>query len=195
MNIRFRIPMMAGADFVSESMCQCMQIIESYNGSDTDVFMTELFPALWELDNILKEYALGNEVRKIFFNAISVMDKSVMHRRMRAKPLGYPGDYLLIDWIYTHKTARSRIGRVWDLLFHEYPGVQAVINRKQYLTELINSFLAERMGPVSIMDMGCGSGRDLYEALEGLSVPGQELSSLVPLIHCVDHEPNALSWS
>ncbi len=182
-----------GPDLVLKSMCQCMEIIEAYCGSDTDVFMTELFSVLGELDNILKEYVLGNEVRKIFFNAISVMDKSVMHRHMRAKPLGYSGDYLLIDWIYTRKTAGSRTGRAWDLLFHEYPGVQAVINRKQYLSETFNSLLAERMDPVSILDVGCGSGRDLHEALEGLSTPDQELSSLVPFIHCVDHEPTAIS--
>ena len=195
MDIRLRRSMMTGADLVLKSMCRCMEIIESYNGSDTDVFMIECFSALEELNNLLKEYSLGDDARKVFFNAISVLDKSVMHRRMRAKPLGYSGDYLLIDWIYTRKTAKSRIGHAWDRVFHEYPGVQAVINRKRYLAETIDSFLVERTAPGSILDVGCGSGRDLYEALEGLSMPYRELPSRVSLIHYVDHEPNALSYA
>lgn len=38
--MQLRRPMMTGTDLVLQSMRQCIEIIESYDGGDTDMFMT-----------------------------------------------------------------------------------------------------------------------------------------------------------
>lgn len=64
------------------------------------------------------------------------MDKGTMSYRCRVKPLGYAGDYLILDWIYTKKISTDHIGKLWDELYLRFPASQAVQNRKDYFCNI-----------------------------------------------------------
>jgi SAM-dependent methyltransferase len=171
-------------------------LIESFDGSEPASFMDECFASLHEFSQMLSGHAWQQDARDLFFRSTPVLDRSLIHRRMRHKPLGYAGDYLLIDWMYTCKTAKDRLGRVWDTLAHQYPGVQAVRNRKQYFADLLRHCVAERNpAPLSLLNLGCGSARDLRDALIALDPSSDVIRERVVQVHCVDHELLAIRYA
>ncbi len=117
-------------------------------------------------------------------------DKSNIAYRSRNKPLGYAGDYLVIDWIYTNKTATDYEGKLWDELFIRVPATQAVKNRKDYLCNLLSKLAGEKTNGLSVLNIACGPCRDLAEAIElaGLKAAGSHL-------HCVDVEKKAIAYA
>lgn len=124
-----------------------------------------------------------------FFEICSRLEPSIMHRRARQKPLGYPGDYLIIDWIYTHKTAESGIGKFYDELFHSYKAAQSVLNRKEYFIKKCSELVQSKDDPIDILSLGCGSCRDIVETYEVLN-DGEYLH-----FDCIDHEAEAIEYA
>ncbi|HDQ44328.1 MAG TPA: class I SAM-dependent methyltransferase [bacterium] len=125
----------------------------------------------------------------LFFESCGPIDASFLHRRTRKKPLGYAGDFLLIDWIYTHKTADSGVGRLFDEMFHTYEAARAVRNRKKYFIEKCRELAEGGKKHVNILDLGCGSCRDVVEAYT-LCNNGTRYH-----FHCIDHEPQAIEYA
>ena len=75
-------------------------------------------------------------VRKLLFNSLAVLDRSPLHRRMRAKPFGYTDDYLLIDWIYAGRIGNDSVGRHWDAFFRRYPGAHTGVRTRELMRSL-----------------------------------------------------------
>lgn len=118
------------------------------------------------------------------------LDKGTMASRSRNKPLGYAGDYLIIDWIYTNKTATDHEGKLWDELYLRFPATQAVKNRKDYFCNLFSKLTGGKPAGISVLDLACGSCRDLADAIAqaGSSVAGS-------YFHCVDVEKKAITYA
>ena len=102
------------------------------------------------------------------------------------KPHGYPGDFELIDRIYTRLRLEPEAER-WDTFFYEHPGAQAVRNRKEYFKQVLRQAVAIRPG-LDVLDVACGPCRDVYEWFE--EHPDARLS-----LRCLDQEPEAIHYA
>lgn len=78
------------------------------------------------------------------------------------KPYGYPGDFLLLDKIYTgHKTKNPKF-RIWDDYFQAQAAPQAVRNRKEYFKDVVSAKCSDNPD-LKMLNVVSGPGRELYE--------------------------------
>ena len=55
--------------------------------------------------------------------------------RSYVKPFGYPGDFYLIDHIYSNHVNGDKKYRNWDIYYQNQEGTMAVRNRKDYFLD------------------------------------------------------------
>lgn len=118
------------------------------------------------------------------------MSNSLIHQRGRLKPLGYAGDYLIIDWIYTHKADSPGLGAYWDGFFHRQAAPIGVRNRKDYFVNLFGTLCKERGRGISVLNLGSGPCRDVAEAISGAAEVAQG-----SCFHCVDIDKLAIDYA
>jgi extracellular factor (EF) 3-hydroxypalmitic acid methyl ester biosynthesis protein len=108
------------------------------------------------------------------------------------KPYGYPGDFKIIDDIYTNRPSTTGYERLFDNYFLMLPISIAVRNRKEDFKKLILDFIHSnhKQGPIRIMNLACGSCREIYEML--INNPEIVRQSV---FDCYDSEPKALEFS
>lgn len=82
-------------------------------------------------------------------------------RRALDKPLGYAGDYEMMNMLYRDPAeGESLFGKAWNICFAEEPAAVANRNRIAYLGALIRRTIADRAdGRVRIASLGCGPAR------------------------------------
>lgn len=103
------------------------------------------------------------------------------------KPLGYAGDFLMIDKIYTlHKSPIEKY-RIWDEYFHRQSAPKAVRNRKEYFKKIIKSKFDEKK-TLKIMNVASGPARDLFE----LSEENKDLNLEVV---CIEMDEKAINFA
>lgn len=102
------------------------------------------------------------------------------------KPHGYPGDFELIDRIYTRLRLAPEAER-WDTFIYEHPGAQALRNRKDYFKQVLTRALSNRTR-LDLLNVACGPCRDVLEWFEEHST--DEVS-----IHCLDQDPVAIEYA
>jgi extracellular factor (EF) 3-hydroxypalmitic acid methyl ester biosynthesis protein len=117
------------------------------------------------------------------------LNKSLLQRQARTKPMGYPGDHLIIDWIYGRKADSPGRGLQWDRFFQRQPAAQAVRNRKDYFCAVFESLHGQRRG-LSVLDIACGPCRDVADALSKIDDDTGET-----FLHCVDSDPQAIAYA
>ncbi len=105
--------------------------------------------------------------------------------RCYAKPRGYAGDFLTIDWIYRNEAKGSgRLGILLDRCFLDMAAAQAVRNRRVLLAELIGNAIAiaESAGRTArITSMACGPAAEIFDSFGTLSKPGQMHATLLDI--------------
>jgi len=79
------------------------------------------------------------------------------------KPNGYPGDFLIIDSLYTFNSIRDNNHIKWDKLCLNAKGVVALRNRKAYFINLLLSKLKSYPNGISVLNVASGPCRDLKE--------------------------------
>lgn len=120
----------------------------------------------------------------------AAQDLGLMQYHSRFKPLGYPGDHLVIDWIYQRKVdARTREGELWDRFYHRQPASQAVRNRKAFFNNLFRSICDNYPYGFRMLNLASGPCRDLAEALCHVPVDAKTVK-----IHCVDADYRAVDY-
>jgi len=83
--------------------------------------------------------------------------ESIVFRRTLEKPLGYPGDHLLLDTMFRNKVDAKGIGYHFDRYFLSYPGTEGVRQRSYWVVDRLESLLSERnMRHLTLLDLGCG---------------------------------------
>lgn len=83
------------------------------------------------------------------------------------KPFGYAGDFKIIDDIYQNNPRTTGFDRLWDNWFQLLAAPKAVRERKRDFKKLILDFIKERRNKnIHIMDLACGSAREIKELLE-----------------------------
>lgn len=163
-----------------------LSTIESW---DLPTFKDELYRKVDHFAQIIEKAPNKEELKDRFFQICDKFASGPLHRRAREKPLGYAGDFLIIDWIYTQKTASSGKGKFFDLLFQSYEAAQAVRNRKQYFINKCAELAHQKNSRIDILNLGCGPCRDILETVQ-TSKNGSHLH-----FHCIDNEPKAIEYA
>ncbi len=91
--------------------------------------------------------------------------------RLYAKPRGYAGDFLSIDWMYDDEPGGSgRLGPFLDRCFMDEKAAQAVRNRRGLLCRAILEHVERHPDrPVHITTMACGPAREVFDVFEQLT--------------------------
>lgn len=111
-----------------------------------------------------------------------------MHGYVYRKPLGYAGDFRLIDMIYTgHRTDHQAYER-WDRYFHYQAATDAVRNRKDFFKQQLLHKLSGRKAPLHLLNVASGPARDLYE-LYAMIDPDMLVTT------CVDIDADAIAFA
>lgn len=126
-----------------------------------------------------------NETKKIFSEEYLM---ETIHGYGYRKPLGYAGDFLMIDKIYTnYKTENPRFTK-WDEYFHYCEATQAVRNRKEFFKKQMLEKLAGSKETLSLLDVASGPARDLMELY-------QRIDSKTLKTTCVDMDAQAIEYA
>ena len=115
------------------------------------------------------------------------LDESI-HGYAYRKPLGYAGDYALIDKIYTYEKSGNPLYRTWDNYFHHNEATEAVRNRKAYFKKQLNQKLEGKKDTLNLLNVASGPARDLYELYQGIDA--KKLKST-----CVDIDQRAIDFA
>lgn len=152
-------------------------------------------------DEILKK---GDELERIVGNSIILREikrrfrlmvggfayQSVIVKRANDKPLGYPGDYELLEAIYNNQGVSEKIGHYFDKSFLSNKYAVAVRNRKEKMKIILKEFITSSSSTgVRILNLACGSCREIKELLSSLDVHKKRI-----IFECVDQDGDALEF-
>ncbi|HVU05708.1 MAG TPA: hypothetical protein VHE30_28360 [Polyangiaceae bacterium] len=91
-------------------------------------------------------------------------------RRAYEKPLGYPGDFELMNGLYgNHFSGSSLFAKAVNMAFVSVPAARAVVERKNLVRARLDALLdsaAERGRSVRILSIAAGPAQEVYELLE-----------------------------
>ncbi len=104
------------------------------------------------------------------------------------KPLGYAGDYQIIEKIYNYHTSSNPHLTKWDEFFHTQKAPKAVRNRLSFFLDQLWKTTMETPSTCHILNLASGPGRDMYEALKVLGTSKLE-------IDCVDQDAHAINYA
>lgn len=111
--------------------------------------------------------------------------RETIHGYGYRKPMGYAGDYLLIDKIYTfHKTSNPKFSK-WDKYFHHNEATEAVRNRKAYFKKQMLQKLKANKNKLDLLNVASGPARDLHELYQ--KIDGNQLKTT-----CIDSDARAI---
>jgi hypothetical protein len=111
-----------------------------------------------------------------------------MHRRAYEKPLGYAGDYRLMELYFAQDIGDGLFGRFLYTVTKQYTLVRAVIGREQLMRRAVHEAVRRPgMGPVRILALAAGPAIELRRFIQEASL----LSRPVELI-LLDQDRGAL---
>jgi extracellular factor (EF) 3-hydroxypalmitic acid methyl ester biosynthesis protein len=118
----------------------------------------------------------------------SVLNENTLIGHGFVKPYGYPGDFTLIDKIYSFDVNQDAQYKNWDLFFQNQPGANAVRNRKDFFIEYC-ARLAARKENAKVLILGSGPASDVYEFMTDYS-GGNNIN-----IDLIDFDQSAIDFS
>ena len=119
--------------------------------------------ACWGPQNRLPSSHLWNRLR-------DWLEIGSLQTHARTKPLGYPGDFRLLDRICRVDVAGEGLARAWDRYFQAQAAPQAVRNRCRWIADRVTAIVRARPdSAVQVLSVGCGPGWDLRWGLERLA--------------------------
>jgi len=108
------------------------------------------------------------------------------------KPLGYAGDFKIIDDIYQNRPCTTGFDRLWDNWFQQLAAPKAVRERKEDFKKIILDFVKKRGDKnIRIMNLASGSAREIKELLE---TDTEYLFSKV-IFDCYDSDTRTLDYA
>lgn len=113
----------------------------------------------------------------------SYLMQSALYWRANAKPLGYAGDFEMMNIIYRNEfEGDTAFARVINKIDCEGPASKAVRNRRGYLKNKLGSCLQEKQkgDTAKIISVACGPTLEIYDILQ--SIEGQALPCNVEFI-------------
>ena len=104
------------------------------------------------------------------------------------KPMGYAGDFMMIDKIYTYHKTEHPVYRNWDKYFHSNIATKAVRNRKAYFKNQLTEKLEGVRETVNLLNVASGPARDLFELYQ--LIDPEQLKAT-----CVDIDARAIDYA
>jgi extracellular factor (EF) 3-hydroxypalmitic acid methyl ester biosynthesis protein len=103
--------------------------------------------------------------------------------RYYAKPRGYAGDFLTIEWIYQNQPqGTGRLGPLMDRCFLNVLAAQAVRNRRGLLVEHIQDARKRAEGRTAqITSLACGPAAEIFDVFGTLEEPTQLRATLIDI--------------
>ena len=151
-------------------------------------------PHVGEYDQL--DYLVSQISHRISLNDFRTEDLSSLKQRcgflddvesimghIRLKPHGYPGDYSIIDRIYTHAASANNLK--WDLYSLANSAAVAVRNRKEYFKTRATHKL---QGGGKFLNVASGPARDLFE-FYGTTRQGTTYTT------CVEMDADAVAYA
>jgi extracellular factor (EF) 3-hydroxypalmitic acid methyl ester biosynthesis protein len=87
-------------------------------------------------------------------------------KRAVAKPLGYAGDYEMMDMLYRdHAEGPSLFGKALNMYAAQEAVARAAINRVDLLADLVRDLAAASPDRLRVASVGCGSAREIETTL------------------------------
>lgn len=115
--------------------------------------------------------------------------ESPFMRRAYTKPLGYAGDYEMMNMLYRdHAEGDSLFGKALNIYATQESAAQANVNRLEYLGTRIRAAIEAR-GHVRLASIGCGPARELALLLEQQPELGRHLD-----VALIDQEERVLVY-
>jgi extracellular factor (EF) 3-hydroxypalmitic acid methyl ester biosynthesis protein len=121
-----------------------------------------------------------------------LMQSPWMHRA-RYKPLGYPGDFELMNGLYgNHFSGATLFARAVNLAFVSTPAAEAVRTRKDMMKRELGKALdrAKEGRPVRILSIAAGPAQEVYELL----LEREEIEGRVEIV-LFEQDRRALSFA
>ena len=169
------------------------EIPEEYFELCTDIIDT-CIKRLGQVDSMIQEAKLKNYILGYVFKEIfPYFMRSRFAQRTYFKPKGYAGDFLMMEAIYRNRPeGDGNLGLIIDAYCLQSPPAKAVRSRRRMLAGMLEEFsmpLIKQKKKVRIMNLACGSNRELFDFLS--KCPD---SSRVEAI-CMDADQDALEFT
>lgn len=147
----------------------------------------------FDLDELLFNKTIIQKIKEHFRHLVGVWSyKSMIVKRAYEKPRGYPGDYKMLEIVYDNMaiSKEENIGLYFDKYFLKSPYAVAVRIRKDRLRDILQEYINEaKINPARILDIACGSCREIKELLPNLKINRSIIFS------CLDWDEEALKFS
>jgi extracellular factor (EF) 3-hydroxypalmitic acid methyl ester biosynthesis protein len=144
---------------LSEFQAACSQDPnESHSSLRLLAFEQELFRALDRFAGITQTMSpreRRKQQERVYGAIKPFVAESDAFSRILEKPLGYPGDHLLIEMLCENSTRARGIGYLFDRTFLSSPGAEAVRQRTKWTVRNLEALLLRKPG-LSLLDLGCG---------------------------------------
>jgi extracellular factor (EF) 3-hydroxypalmitic acid methyl ester biosynthesis protein len=117
-------------------------------------------------------------------------DCSPFIHRAKKKPLGYAGDYEMMNMLYReHAEGATLFGKVMNLFATNLVSARANINRIGYIGEQLRAAIAKSSAPrVRIASIGCGPAQEIWSFLSKYPELGSRLD-----VALIDQEERAIA--
>jgi len=133
---------------------------------------------------------LREKRRQMYAGLRAYIQGSEVFRRTLEKPLGYPGDHLLMDMVFRRTLPTRGLGYHFDRVFVDYSGCEAIRQRSHWVVRRVQALLAARGARrIALLDLGCGP-MAIERTLVETAAPHVEFT-----ITGMDFDPQALDFA
>jgi CRP-like cAMP-binding protein/SAM-dependent methyltransferase len=172
----------AGSEIDSDLLARGGAVLDSFNSELAQFIQHNLAP---EHVSLMWGY--------VFKEVFPYFMRSRYAERAYYKPKGYAGDFMMMEWIYKQQPdGDGKLGKLIDGWILRQASCQAVRNRRELLSNLLDSLCRQRLHPgrrIQIMNLACGPARELFDLLHRCDY-SRQIDAL-----CVDIDPEALQYA
>jgi extracellular factor (EF) 3-hydroxypalmitic acid methyl ester biosynthesis protein len=169
------------------------QTLQEYLAEATPLLVTRMNQASRELADFASRLSDDQHPHyRAYFRGhlLPIFRASPLLRRAFDKPLGYAGDYEMMNMLYReHAEGDSLFARALNVYGAQEPAAVANINRLEYLGEKIAEMARQREGRIRIASIGCGPAREITQLLERNPELGSRLE-----VALIDQERRAIGF-
>lgn len=191
-------------DVLEEIKARCDAYDDAYRGKGAPItYMEEIKPeafrlmdlhydTIWGLYNELPEES--QPVHQKYYQLMLhdlVEEQPEINRHIYRKPLGYAGDFMIMNYIYNYCNGAYLGQSTFERLINHYtcntPISKSNIGRKEFLKEQVLKTISSKAEP-AIMSIGSGPLREVFELLDEGTIKRPFRMT------CVDLESKALNY-
>lgn len=115
------------------------------------------------VNNLVNSITDPNEAIAFRDLIMPVLNMDTLYGYTYHKPLGYAGDFMLIEKMYQQYVSTDPRCSKWDTYYHTHEATKAVRNRKTYFVKLMEELYAKRPHPLEVLILGSGPATDVCE--------------------------------